>query len=155
MVRDYQLAEDLTHDTFIKAYKHYDSFKGQSKVKTWLFSVAHHVTIDHLRKRKPLAYLKEILPTPDLESLPEEVIELKEDSKELYEAIGKLKPSYRKVIMLRKIKEFSIKDTCAILNWSESRVKTTLYRALPALEKQLKKGGYSYEESVSKAQRRI
>jgi len=149
IVKDYQLAEDLTHDTFIKAYLHYDSFKHHSSEKTWLFSIAHNLTVDYLRKHKPTMLFKEMfLLKKDDKPLPEEVFQIKEESYELYKALEKLKDTYRKVIVLRKIKGFSIEDTAKILDWSESKVKSTLYRAIPALKKQLKKEGYLNEEAI-------
>lgn len=149
MIKDYQQAEDLTHDTFVKAYLYYDSFKHYSSEKTWLFSIAHNITVDFLRKRKPAMLFKEIfLIQKDHVPLPEEICQLKEESSELYKAIGELKDTYRKVIILRKIKGFSIEDTAKILSWSESKVKSTLFRAIPALKKQLLKEGYSSEEAI-------
>jgi RNA polymerase sigma-70 factor, ECF subfamily len=149
MVKDYQLAEDLTHDTFIKAYLYYDSFKHHSSEKTWLFSIAHNLTVDYLRKRKPVMVLKDMfLLKKDDKPSPEEVFQIKEESYELYKALEKLKDTYRKVIVLRKIKGFSIEDTAVILGWSESKVKSTLFRAIPALKKQLKKEGYIDEKAL-------
>jgi len=52
------------------------------------------------------------------------------------------------VIILRKIKEFSIRETSEILNWSEGKVKTTLYRAIPALEKELLKEAFLNEKQI-------
>lgn len=149
MVKDYQQAEDLTHDTFVKAYLYYDSFKQYSSEKTWLFSIAHNLTVDFLRKRKPSMIFKDIfLMKKDNNPLPEEVVRLKEDSYELYNALGKLKDTYRRVIILRKIKDFSIEETAQILSWSEGKVKSTLFRAIPALKKQLLKEGYLSEEAI-------
>lgn len=142
MVKDYQLAEDLTHDTFIKAYLYYDSFKHHSSEKTWLLSIAHNLTVDYLRKRKPTIVFKEVfLLKKDAKPLPEEALQIKEESYQLYKALEKLKDTYRKVIVLRKIKDFSIEDTAKILGWSKSKVKSTLFRAIPALKKQLIKEG--------------
>lgn len=149
MVRDYQQAEDLTHDTFVKAYLYYDSFKHHSNEKTWLFSIAHNLTVDFLRKRKPSLYFKEIfLLQKDSTPLPEIMIQMKEESYELYKALGELKDTYREVIILRKIKGFSVEDTAKILNWSVSKVKSMLFRAIPALKKQLVKEGYWGEKTV-------
>lgn len=50
IVRDYQSAEDLTQETFIKAYKNQQKFEQKSTVKTWLFSIAFNVTKDYFRK---------------------------------------------------------------------------------------------------------
>ncbi|MGG0719584.1 RNA polymerase sigma factor [Robertmurraya massiliosenegalensis] len=45
MVQDYQQAEDLTQETFVKAYKSMQAYKGESSPKIWLFRIAHNVTI--------------------------------------------------------------------------------------------------------------
>ncbi|WP_040205328.1 RNA polymerase sigma factor [Neobacillus jeddahensis] len=149
MVKDYQQAEDLTHDTFVKAYLYYDSFKHHSSEKTWLFSIAHNLTVDFLRKRKPAIFLKEMFHFQrDNFPLPEEIFRIKEESYELYQALGELKDTYRKVIILRKIKGFSIEDTSKILGWSESKVKSSLFRAIPALKKQLVKEGHISDEAI-------
>lgn len=148
MTHDYQQAEDLTHETFIKAYRFHDSFQRNSSPKTWLYKIAHNVTIDALRKKRPLVFLKTVFDTVDPSPIPEDMVQIKESSLELYEALRALKESYRKVIILRKIKEFSIKETCEILDWSESKVKMTLSRAILALEKQLMKEGYIHEKTI-------
>jgi RNA polymerase sigma-70 factor, ECF subfamily len=149
MIQDYQSAEDLRHETFLKAYIHYDSFRGNSNPKTWLFSIAHNITVDYIRKRKPLTILQDVLLfKKDLKPLPEEIVEIKESSQQLYNVLAKLKDSYREVIILRKIKEFSIEETSIILGWSESKVKSTLFRAIQALEKKLLKEGILSEKIV-------
>ena len=84
----------------------------------------------------------------DHQPLPEQVLQVKEESYELYRALEKLKDTYKKVIVLRKLKGFSIEEAAAILGWSESKVKSTLFRAIPALKKQLKKEGYMYEKAL-------
>lgn len=151
IVKDYQLAEDLTHDTFVKAYLNYDTFKHHSSAKTWLFSIAHNLSIDYLRKRKPSILFKEwFLMQKDNKPLPEEVFLIKEDSYDLYKALGQIKDTYKKVIVLRKIKGFSIEDTAHILGWSESKVKSTLFRAIRALEKQIKKEGLLDEATIQR-----
>ena len=143
MINDYHQAEDLTHDTFIKAYKNHNSFQKKSKPQTWLFSIAHNNTVDYIRKQKPIKIFQEIFQTiKDSAPLPEDILEIRESSIELYKALSRLKSSYREVIILRKIKEFSTRETSEILNWSEGKVKTTLYRAIPALEKELLKEGF-------------
>ena len=146
MINDYQQAEDLTHDTFIKAYKNHHSYQKKASPKTWLFSIAHNSTVDYIRKQKPIKIFQDIFQTvKDPASLPEDVLEIRESSIELYKALSRLKSTYREVIILRKIREFSVKETSEILNWSEGKVKTTLYRAIPALEKELLKEGFLYE----------
>lgn len=149
MINDYQQAEDLTHDTFLKAYYNLHTFQQKAKPKTWLFSIAHNLTVDYIRKKKPVKLLYDIFQAKkDPAPLPEDIVEIRESSIELYHALSKLKPAYREIIILRKIKEFTIRETSDILNWTEGKVKTTLYRAIPALEKELLKEGYLDEKSI-------
>lgn len=93
--------------------------------------------------------LKDILVSrTDTTPLPDEIMEGKETSKELYIALNRMKQSYREVIILRKIKGFSIKETSEVLSWSESKVKSTLHRAIPALEKLLHEEGFLNEKTI-------
>ncbi|MGD6834666.1 RNA polymerase sigma factor [Sutcliffiella halmapala] len=138
MVKDAQEAEDLTQDTFVRAYQHHHSFKRNSSPKTWLFKIAHNTTIDYLRKKKPQRVFANVFMKKEQAVSTEDILILKENSHELYYALNKLKDSYKQVIILRKIKGFSIIETAHILDWSESKVKSTLLRAIQALSKEWK-----------------
>jgi len=82
---------------------------------------------------------------PHSSKTPEQSLHTSETVKELYAALGNLKRSYREVIILRKIKEFSVTETAMILNWNEAKVRTTLSRAIQALKKRLEMEGYEHE----------
>jgi RNA polymerase sigma-70 factor (ECF subfamily) len=142
MARDYQVAEDLTQETFVKAYRFYETYNHQASEKTWLFSIARNTTVDYMRKKKPLQLLKEafVFSRKDESPSPEEFLLMKENSKELYLTLTNMRTAYKEVITLMKIKGFSIQETAKILNWSESKVKITLHRAICELEKRLKMG---------------
>jgi RNA polymerase sigma-70 factor, ECF subfamily len=145
-VQDFQQAEDLTHDTFLKAYRNFDTFHGSSSPKTWLLRIARHVAIDYMRKKKPVHVIMDFFTAKKADApLPEESVAFTESQEELHRALGRLKASYRDVIILRKIKELSIRETAEILEWKESRVKTTLHRALQQLQSELEKEGYVHE----------
>ena len=146
IVRDYQSAEDLTQETFIKAYKNQQKFEQKSTVKTWLFSIAFNVTKDYFRKKHPLQhYLDITIVEKDYNPLPEQIVVMNDQTEQLYRSIQQLKPSYRHVIILRKLKEFSTEESSIVLNWSESKVKMTLKRALAELKNELLNGGFTYE----------
>lgn len=146
MLNDHEQAKDLMQDTFIRAYHNLDSYRGES-TKGWLFKIARNITIDFIKRKKPIYYsLDSFRLIPSKNPTPEKVLDLNEQERQLYLALAKLKRPYREVIILRKIKEFSTKETAEILGWKEGRVKTTLWRALGELKKQLEKGGYEYEE---------
>ncbi|WP_449536420.1 RNA polymerase sigma factor [Ferdinandcohnia sp. Marseille-Q9671] len=146
MTAEQELAKDVTQETFIKAYKYLGSFRGEASEKNWLYRIAHNTTIDEIRKRKPLRFMVNTytsLATNDY--LPEKVIQVGEREEQLYRSLQRLKRSYREVIILRKIEELSIQETADILSWTEAKVKTTLFRALEALKKQMIKEGYEHD----------
>jgi len=131
--------EDLVQEVFIKAIHHYKHFREDSSPKTWLFSIARNIAIDEARKNKRKnwralihLYEKDVVPSP------EDMKITKENVQELYEAIDKLKPNYREVIILRAIKELSVKEAAKILNWTDTKVRVTYHRALSVLKEQLK-----------------
>jgi len=146
IVRDYQSAEDLTQETFIKAYKNQQKFEQKSTVKTWLFSIAFNVTKDYFRKNHPLQhYLGLTMAEKDYKPIPEQIVAMNDQTEQLYRSLQQLKPSYRHVIILRKLKEFSTAESALVLNWSESKVKMTLKRALAELKNEMIEGGFTYE----------
>ena len=135
--------EDLVQEVFIRAIKGFDTYQKRSSPKTWLFSIARHVGIDELRKRKRLR-MKQMIwfweEKTDKET-PEEILQLNENNRFLYQAIHSLKVNYRDVIILRGIKELSVSETASILNWNENKVRVTYHRALKTLQKSI--GGFS------------
>ncbi|MGC4378135.1 RNA polymerase sigma factor SigX [Fictibacillus sp. Mic-4] len=140
MVRNREVAEDLVQEVYIKVLKSYKSFEGKSSEKTWLHSIARHVTIDWIRKqnrrKKKLLFFtlseKENL-IKDHEPLPDEWVTQKESVKQLYKTLHKCTQDQQQVLILRFIQSLSITETAAVLGWSESKVKTTQHRAVKRL----------------------
>jgi RNA polymerase sigma-70 factor, ECF subfamily len=135
--------EDLVQEVFIRAIKGFDSYQQKASPKTWLISIARHVGIDEMRKRKRLR-MKQMIGFRDEQldkETPEKILQLNENNKLLYQAIQSLKANYRDVIILRGIKELSVSETASVLNWTEDKVRTTYHRALKSLQKTI--GGFS------------
>lgn len=147
MIKDAAQAEDLTQETFIKAYNYLLKDKDITYPKTFLYRIAHNLTIDYIRKKAPIQMVTDFF-TQQKDAGPsiESIIEIQETSQEIYDALAVLKSTYRSVIILRKVDGFSVRETAQILSWSESKVKSTLSRGLKALEKELDKGGVVHEE---------
>ncbi|WP_157842796.1 RNA polymerase sigma factor [Bacillus alkalisoli] len=147
MTGDQELAKDLTHDTFIKAYLNLDSYRGDTSERNWLYKIARNAAYDEFRKRKSFRFVMETFAAnlTSTDYIPEQVTQQGEYETQVYRSLQKIKRSYRDVIILRKVKELSIRETADILNWNEGKVKTTLHRALEALKKQMKKEGYNHE----------
>lgn len=143
-------AEDLTQEVFIRVLNNLSNNKNILNLKTWIFSIAKHVAIDHYRKRRFSSlfkdgFFKHIVST---EKEPNELFEQNEMKRLVHTAISKLKPNYRAVVILRGINEFSIKETSEILQCSESKVKVDYHRALKELKKKLK---LDVEEAIGNA----
>lgn len=134
LLRNKEVAEDLTHDTFLKVHSSLHQFNQQSSLRTWLLKIARNTAIDYIRRTKRvhfLAFGKRFEPitikTPELNALQ------KADVRLLYKALGELKKDYQEVLILRKIQELSIRETSEILGWSEDKVKAKSARALSKL----------------------
>ncbi|MBU9711214.1 RNA polymerase sigma factor [Bacillus tamaricis] len=129
-------AEDLTQETFMKVMKALPTFNHQSKVKTWIISIAKNTAIDHYRRKKIVKFIPDLFLSKEItkEGLPESELYMKEDWQEVVDALTSLKPAYRNVIILRGIQEVSIKETAEILNWKESKVRVDYHRAIQQLQ---------------------
>lgn len=143
MVRNREEAEDMVQEVYIRVMKSYDRFKGQSSEKTWLFSIAKNVAIDHFRKQrgwKERLYDKfdwDHWQIKDDTPLPEEMAINKEDLHHLLQCLTTCNTNHRMVLIMRYLNEFSIAETAATLKWSESKVKTTQHRALKSLKEKM------------------
>ncbi|WP_326569858.1 RNA polymerase sigma factor [Bacillus niameyensis] len=140
--------DDMVQEVFIKAYKGLNSYKKQANPKTWIFSIARHVAIDEIRKQKRKNWSNFIpfIDHPHDGKTPEELILQNEEQQELYQTIQQLPESYRDVLILRAIKDFSIAETAQILKWKETKVRTNYHRAIQAIRKQLTRGSKWFEE---------
>lgn len=143
MVKDKETCEDLVQEVYIKVIKSYESFKGDSSEKTWLFSIARHITIDYFRsmkrKRKRISeffdWNEKGQLIQDQNPLPEEIALQNERMKNVYRYLDKCNNDQKSVLVLRYIQAFSIQETADILNFSVSKVKTTQHRGIKTLRK--------------------
>src|SRR5690606_32485156 len=118
-------AEDLTQDTFYKAFRSMDSYRGEAAELTWLIRIARNVTYDFFRRKRIIAFFPfdERKDNRKSEETPEFLTMRQEETEELFAAIGRLKRDYQDVLILRKIQEYPIKDAAFILDWTETKVK--------------------------------
>lgn len=137
-------ADDLNHDTFIKAFTKLDTFTGNSSLKTWVFQIATHLAYDHLRRRKrwtpdvsaqakALVLDNEVLRKSITKTNQEStygIYEIKEHIATCFTCIGKNLPLENQIVlMLKDIYDFSVKEIMQILNKTEGVVKYLLQTA--------------------------
>jgi len=125
-------AEELTQDTFVKAFRKLDSFKGDCSFSTWLYRIAYNTAISATRKRKTLF---PILDEKILENITEETVDSfldREDDEELLQkleqAIDYLNTEEKALITLYYMEEKTVNDVASILGMSTDNVKVKLFR---------------------------
>jgi RNA polymerase sigma-70 factor (ECF subfamily) len=140
MLENTQDAEDILQETFIKAFRHLNTFDGRSSLSTWLYRIATNEALMTLRRRKVnLISLDEPDETLEQEQeprqvmdwccMPEEELMSAEAQQYLDRAIDELSPNLRVVFILRDIEGLSTQEAAEVLNLSETAVKTRLSRA--------------------------
>ncbi|MCM3709805.1 RNA polymerase sigma factor SigX [Sporosarcina luteola] len=143
LTRDRHSSEDLMHEVYVRVLKAYAGFEGKSSEKTWLFSIAKNVAIDHFRKknvRQKHNFDKfdwEQSELPSTGSTPEEIASLNEEMRQLLRVLDTCTGDQKMVIILRYFQELSIAETADTLGWTEGKVKTTQHRAIKSLQKKL------------------
>lgn len=143
IVNDRDEAENIVQETFAEAYRQIDRFRGESKVSTWLFSIARHQAYGYLRTSKRHNYLEhetiEFLDA-DQDAAPnatqDEVVG-EERRRIVYEAMEDLPDHYRRVVQLRDLEEQSTAETAKELGLTEVNVRVRLHRARKQLKDHL------------------
>ncbi|WP_052131391.1 RNA polymerase sigma factor [Planococcus sp. CAU13] len=147
LLREKELAEDLTQDVFLKVYRNLDQFNQEAAMATWILKIARNLTYDHLRRKRIVPFLPiEHQHYSSTEQSPEESFITKESAYNLYISIARLKRDYQEVLILRKINDFSIKETAEILGWTENKVQTKMARAFTKLKAEMLKQEGKFDE---------
>lgn len=141
IVKNREDAEEVAQDSFIKAYQKLDSFKGDSKFSTWLYTIAYRNALTKVRKKK--------LETTDIDTyvmdnhkddhdFPQlEAIKNNEQEKYVKQAIENLGETDSLLITLFYLNDNSIEEIQEITEMSQSNVKVRLFRARKKLYKEL------------------
>ena len=146
-----QASEDLVHTVFYRMIRYRTSFKGVGNFAKWLFRIAHNTGIDHKRKSRHMNNsIKEVVATrTDMSGL--DAIEKNEQLEILGQAMSKLNPDERELLVLGKIECLKYREIGDILNITESNVKIRIFRALRKLKDYYEKlESTQYERARSK-----
>ncbi len=140
-------AEDMTQESFLKAWRYLSSFQFESAFSTWLYRLATNCCLDLLRskKRRPTVSLvsedddgeEQSFDPVDPAPQPEEALIRKEEQAQLQEALDSLEDTQRQIITLRVVNDLSYTEIAEILDLKEGTVKSRLSRARENLRKKL------------------
>src|SRR5215472_6997023 len=151
MVHNEQDAWDLAQDSFVKAWKSIQRFRGRSSFYTWLYRIVMNVTIDWMRRKQVKAgstefddttRLKEIDPAsktaPKADALPYETMQRNEIQTRIDQAIAQLTPEHRAVILMKVIEEMQYHEIAETLGCSIGTVMSRLFYARKKLQNLLR-----------------
>ena len=145
-------AEDVTQEVFVRAYTQLATYKPVHKFSTWLLSIASHLAIDQLRRRRFLALPLEDVPflewITDLGAGPEQSALQGEQQDEIQAYLRRLPSKYRAVIVLRYWYDFSYDEIASALKLTPPLVKARLHRARELLARYMKENKLNEEEQI-------
>jgi RNA polymerase sigma-70 factor, ECF subfamily len=145
LIGDRDAAEDITQETFVKAWKNLKRFDQSKSFKTWLFTIAKNTTYDWLKKKKEIpfssfadeegeSWLENI--SSD-EILSDEILERSDLADEFEKILEKIPVHYRAILLLHYKEDFSLHEIAEILGEPYNTIKSRHQRGLLNLKKLL------------------
>ncbi len=129
-VADGATAEDLTSETFVKAWRGRSGFReDRGRVSSWLLTIARHVAIDHYRRHHPQVPL-DLAPTPSTDATPETLLLRRAEFERLSALLRVLPERERELIALKYGAGASNREIAGLTQLSESNVGTILHRTV-------------------------
>ena len=148
MCNNYQEAEDISQEAFLRSYQALSRFNPKYKFSTWLYQVTLNIIRDRFKKKKinPISLDAPINPdksdyyhqTSDATHNPEAILANQEKEEYIQKAILSLPLKYREVIVLRHLKDLSYIEIASILKIPTGTVKIRIFRAREQLRDMLK-----------------
>jgi RNA polymerase sigma-70 factor (ECF subfamily) len=141
IVKNHEDAEEIAQDSFLKAYQKLDTFKGESKFSTWLYSIVYRNSISKIRKKNIIttdidAFVLENHST-DLDFPQIEAIKNGEQQKYVAKAIDNLPEMDALLVTLFYLNENTIDEIVEITNLTKTNIKVKLFRARKKLFNEL------------------
>ncbi|WP_271404879.1 RNA polymerase sigma factor [Tenacibaculum soleae] len=133
MVKSREEAEEISQDTFIKAFKNLSKFKGESKFSTWLYKIGYRTALDSLKKHKE-KYSTDTIDEITINKISStesilDRLERKERAEIINNCMLRLPEDERIILWMFYFDELSLKEIITITNFSEANVKVKLHRA--------------------------
>ncbi len=143
MVGDYEDAADLTADTFARALRGYERFRGEAQPYTWLYRIALNLCKNYFRQQQHRSRVHSFsLDSPadmdgdpfareieDPTQSPQAQVEAKELEARVTQCLAALRPEFRTLIVLRDVQGLSYQEIGEVVGCSEKAVKSRLFRA--------------------------
>jgi RNA polymerase sigma factor (sigma-70 family) len=143
MVQSVEEAKDLTQEVFVDVFLNIGNFKAQSKLSTWIYRIAVNKVLNQQRFKKAKKRLGSVLsifnllPIDDIPDFihPGILLENKELSESLHQAIGKLPEKQKTAFVLRQLEDLSYAEIAEVMQTTTPSVESLLFRAKQNLQK--------------------
>lgn len=139
---DEHIAEEITADTFYKALKSIDSFRGDCDVRVWLCQIAKNSYYTYIKKNKRLESLDSVHQTADTGKSLTDKLEEKEIANIVQEILHGIEEPYKEVFMWRVYAGMSFREIGKIFRKSENWACVTYHRAKKIIKERLEEKGY-------------
>jgi RNA polymerase sigma-70 factor (ECF subfamily) len=137
MIRDPELAADLTQDAFIKAYRAYDSLEKPENARAWLYQIAHRVALDHIRRGKIVRFLPWTGESRGAVPSAEHLVMEAHLSSDLQKALARIPERQRAALLLAELHDLTGLELAAALGVSHVAARALLTRARESLRQAL------------------
>jgi RNA polymerase sigma-70 factor (ECF subfamily) len=142
-------AEELAQDVFVQVFKAIGSFRGESKLSTWIYRIAinicknrsKYLKVRHTNEQEEIQALEERTPMTEARGSnvarverPDEMVAGKQVERIVQQAILELEPSFRECLVLRDVEDLSYEEIGAITGLPEGTVKSRIHRARTQLK---------------------
>jgi RNA polymerase sigma-70 factor (ECF subfamily) len=135
---EYDAVEEVVQDTFVRAFASFESFRGESSLRTWLFTIARRLVLD---RRRAARRQRETLPIDEVDAATEytalDTIIADEAQQRVREAVNRLTPTQREVFLLRVNEGLSYRDIARIVGTTEGAARVHFHNALRSLKERL------------------
>jgi len=137
MLRDPELAADLTQDAFVKAYRAYDSLQKPENARAWLYQIAHRVALDDLRRKRIVRFIPLVGETRNSAPSAEHLVMEARLSGELQRALERIPERQRSALLLAELHDLTGVELAAALGVSHVAARALLTRARESLRQGL------------------
>jgi RNA polymerase sigma-70 factor, ECF subfamily len=137
MLRDPELAADLTQDAFIKAYRNYDSLEKPENARAWLYQIAHRVALDHIRRQKIVRFMPWTGESHGAAPSTERLVMDAHLSGDLQRALARIPERQRAALLLAELHDLTGLELAAALGVSHVAARALLTRARESLRQAL------------------
>ncbi len=143
MITDYDEAENIGQDIFLKVYENLSKYKMEGNFKTFIFTIARNRTLNYIKRKKRVQFFSQMPENQSVDSYfsyedhPADRIEKSEKDRALLDALSQIKENQRLALILKVYLEMSYKEIRDITGWSIPKIETLISRAKGSLKKKL------------------